>query len=368
MMPPDMKTIRRVLIVKLSAIGDLVHALPVSAALGDAFPHLELTWIVEPMSAPMVTGNPYLKEVIVLPAEWRINRFSPQAFRRFRALSRDLRARGFDMALDLQGLSKSALVAWASGAKYRYGYDWLQEIAPLLERRVPRRPESLLAVEQYLDVARFLGAPVNEVKFPLHIPEEADAASREMLRAAGVDPEAPFAVVNPSAGGWGHKGWPPDRTSALVEALGRREGLPVVLVGSNADLELTHVILRSAEPAPASLVGRTDLKQLAAVIRLAAVHVSGDTGSAHVAAALGVPTICFFGRSDPRKFAPYGWERFAISHRECCAEPCRRFHDSTPINRKQKCFAPPPRCLNAVTVEEVLSAVHGALEERKAKP
>src|SRR5437588_5982324 len=96
--PPDMRAIERVAIVKLSAIGDLVHALPVSAALGDAYPHLEISWIVEPMSAPMVTGNPYLKEVIVLPAEWRINRFSPAAVRDFRALSRDLHAREFDLS------------------------------------------------------------------------------------------------------------------------------------------------------------------------------------------------------------------------------------------------------------------------------
>src|SRR5579872_2141132 len=228
LVPPDMNAVRRVLIVKLSAIGDMVHALPVSAALGDAFPHLELTWIVEPMSAPMVTGNPYLKEVIVLPAEWRINRFSARSVRHFRLLREDLRARQFDMALDLQGLSKSALIAWASGARYRYGYDWIREIAPLVEHRIPRRPESLHVVEQLLDVARFLGAPVSQVRFPLHIPADDEARAVELLREVGIDADRPYLALNPTSGGGGYKDWGVDRFAALLNALEGEDALPVV--------------------------------------------------------------------------------------------------------------------------------------------
>src|SRR5579862_9115091 len=180
LVPPDMNRVRHVLIVKLSAIGDVVHALPISAALGDAFPHLELTWIVEELAAPIVQGNPYLKEVIVLPAAWRKQRVSMTSARRVLALARDLRSRRFDVALDLQGLSKSALVAWASGAPYRFGHDWLRELAPCLIQRIPRRPESLHIVDQFLDVARFLGAPVREVKFPLPISEEEALQARDM--------------------------------------------------------------------------------------------------------------------------------------------------------------------------------------------
>src|SRR6187549_1632006 len=115
---PDLHALQRLLIIRLSSIGDVVHALPVSAALGEAFPHLEISWIVEEMSAPMVAGNPYLKEVIILPADWRKNRLSARSFRTFGKMREDLRARNFDVALDLQGLSKSAIVAWASGARY----------------------------------------------------------------------------------------------------------------------------------------------------------------------------------------------------------------------------------------------------------
>src|SRR5436309_5845524 len=119
---PNMSDIRRILIVKLSSIGDVVHGLPVSAALGKSFPQLEISWIVEEMAAPIVQGNPYLAEVIVIPASVRQSRGSFYSLNRFLELRRDLHTRNFDMTLDLQGLSKSALVCWATGAKYRYGY------------------------------------------------------------------------------------------------------------------------------------------------------------------------------------------------------------------------------------------------------
>jgi heptosyltransferase-1 len=358
--PPDMRAVRRALIVKLSSIGDVVHALPVSAALGDAFPHLEIAWVVEQMSAPMVEGNPYLKEVIVLPAGWR-RRWSLESARQFLALRRELRARRFDLAIDLQGLSKSALVARASGARHRYGYDWLRELAPLLETRVPRRPESVHVVEQFLDVARFLGAPVPEVKFPLHIPEEEEARACALLAEAGIAPEQPFLAVNPTSGGGGHKGWGEERFAAALNDLARDPGLPFVLIGGKGDVETAEAIRQRTDGRPASLAGKTSLKQLAAVLRRAALHLCGDTGSAHIAAALGTRVVSLFGRSNPARLAPYGQEAFALHHREQCRAVCRRFHATASVNSKQKCLAPPPACLAAITVEEVVATVRRAL-------
>src|SRR5438105_14873148 len=112
--PPDMSKVRRILIVKLSSIGDVVHALPVSAALGKAYPHIEISWVVEEMSAPIIEGNPFLHEVIVIPATLRKRRGSPYSLRQFLSLRRELASKNFDITLDLQGLSKSALVAWST--------------------------------------------------------------------------------------------------------------------------------------------------------------------------------------------------------------------------------------------------------------
>lgn len=366
--PPDMHKIQRVLIVKLSSIGDAVHALPVSAALGDAFPHLEISWVVEQMAAPMVQGNPYLKEVIVLPPDWRKKRLSATSFQRFLGLRRELHARQFDMAIDLQGLSKSALIAWASGARYRYGYDWLRELAPRLLTRVPRRPESVHVIDQFLDVARFLGAPVKEVKFPLHIPEEETTEARALLREVGIDADRPYLVVNPSSGGGGNKGWAGERFAALLDEISEDPGLPVVLIGGKGDLEVAEEIRQRAKHPPVSLVSRTNLKQLAALLRDCSLHLCGDTGSAHIAAALGTRVVSLFGRSNPARLAPYGQETFALHHRDQCALPCRHFHDTAPINSKQKCLAPPPICLNAITVQEVAKAVRRGLATIDKRP
>jgi ADP-heptose:LPS heptosyltransferase len=265
------------------------------------------------------------------------------------------------MTLDLQGLSKSALAARASGARWRFGYDWLREIAPLLETRVPRRPESVHIVDQFLDVARFLGAPVQEVKFPLHIPEEEEARALLLLSEAGIPPDQPFIAVNPTMGGGGHKGWGAGRFAAVLNRLAQEPGLPVVLVGGKADREVAEAIQRGTTPSPASLVGQTSLKQLAAILRRAALHLCGDTGSAHIAAALGTRVVSLFGRSNPARLAPYGQADFALHHRERCALACRRFHETAPVNSKQKCLAPPPICLSAITEEEVAAAVRRAL-------
>src|ERR1051326_3673344 len=143
--PPvvDMTSVRRILIIKLSALGDIIHALPVSAALGEAFPHLELTWAVEEAFTPLISGNPYLAHILTLP-KIRGRQLRSPAFHRdyFRRL-RDVRDRRFDLTLDLQGLTKSAVVAAASGARVRLGYHWLREAAAFMERPIPRRAESV---------------------------------------------------------------------------------------------------------------------------------------------------------------------------------------------------------------------------------
>ncbi len=361
-----MRQVQRLLIVKLSSIGDVVHALPVSAALGDAFPHLEITWIVEHVAAPLVLGNPYLHDVIELPAAWRRGGLSRETVRRVRTLRHELRTRHYDVALDLQGLTKSALIARASGAPYRFGSDYLRELAPRILTRIPRRPESLHVVDQLLDVARFLGAPACEVKFPIHVPTDETEQVREMLGDAGILPGRPFVALNPSAGGGGNKGWGAARFAGLIDWLAK-EGLPAVIVGARSDSEVAAAVLAGARSRPASLVGRTTLKQLMALLRECALHVCGDTGSAHIAAALGTPVVSIFGRSNPARLAPYGQERYALHHREQCHLSCRRFHEMAPLNSRQKCLRPPPVCLSSVTVDEVAAAAHDALSARSLR-
>ena len=361
--PPDMSKVRRLLIVKLSSIGDVIHALPVASALAKSFPHIEISWVVEEMSAPMVLGNPYLKEVIVLPAAWRKGRFTPAKLSLFASIRGDLRKRQFDVSIDLQGLSKSAIIAQASGAKYRYGYDWLRELAPILETRIPRRPESLHVIDQFLDVAHFLGADVSNPEFPISISRETFAAVRIKLIEQQIDPEKHFIVINASVGGGGNKGWGAERFAEAMRRLNSDTAMPMVLIGSKGDISVVDEILKSLDFAVGNLTGNTNLKELAAVLKLSALHLCGDTGSAHMSAAVGTPVVTIFGRSNPIRLAPYGFEKYAVHHREQCNPACLKFHNTAPINSKQKCFDPPPTCIAAVPVGEVVNRCLDALAE-----
>ncbi len=346
--PPDMHSIQRVLIIKMSALGDIVHALPVAAALGETYPHLEISWFVEAPLAPLLTGNPYLKEVIALP------KYRGKDLRSVRCLQdvgrhlRAVRDRRFDLTLDLQGLTKSAAVACASGAKLRFGYHWLREIARMVEQPIPHRPESLHIVDQYLDVARFLGAPAEQPIFPFHIPDADQSAVEAMLCAEGLSPSMPFVALNP-ASAKAIKQWGAERYAALSDALYTQNGLPSVLV--TADMAVAAAVISAAQRPIISLAGRTTLKQLACVLQRSTVHVCGDTGSGHLAAALGRPVVSIIGPTDPERVCPYGQRANTLSRRESCGTACDWHH----------CAFAHPHCLDAITVAEVARKVGSLL-------
>ncbi len=339
-----MASVRRVLIIKLSALGDIIHALPVSAALGEAYPHLELTWAVEEGFAPLVEGNPYLTDVLTLPKvrsrQLRSVSFHQDYLRRLR----DVRHRRFDLTLDLQGLTKSAVIAAASGARVRLGYHHQREAASWLVRPVPPRPESTHVVDHYLDVARFLGADPETVRFPFHIPEVDDAMVQAMLCEAGLDPCAPFVAFNP-ASALAIKQWDAENYAALMDAVQERLGLPVVLV--TADWVVADRVAAAARRPFANLCGRTTLKQLAAVLRRCALHICGDTGSGHLAAALGRSVIALMGPTNPDRACPYGQRENVLSLRQFCGATCNG----------HRCQFARPRCLEAIGVSDVLARI-----------
>jgi heptosyltransferase-1 len=318
MTPPavDMASVRRVLIIKLSALGDIIHALPVSAALGEAFPHLELTWAVEEAFTPLISGNPYLAHVFPLPKIHGHQLRSPAFHREYFRRMRDVRNRRFDLTLDLQGLTKSAFVAAMSGARVRLGYHWLREAAAFFERPIPRRPGSVHIVEQYLDVARFLGADATQVHFPFHIPEEEEQAVQRMLEAQGIPAGTDYISVNP-ASALALKQWSAESYAALMDRLRERLNVPMVLV--TADKAVAAKVQAAAKQPFVDLAGGTNLKQLAAVLRRNLLHICGDTGSGHLAAALGRPVVSLMGPTDAERLSPYGQRRYVIRHREVCS-------------------------------------------------
>lgn len=401
----DLNSVQRLLIIRLSSIGDVTHALPLSAALHEAFPHLEITWIVEEMSAEIVTGNPTLHEVIIVPrSRWKQGRWrSPQVWREYLTFMKALRARRFDVTLDLQGYAKSAFMALATGAKHRYGWWRLRDGANLVSRSLPRRPQSLHRVDWFLDVARALGADPKRVTFPLHVPEEARRKVHEMLLAGGIDPTKPYAVVNPAVGDQTRR-WGAQNYAELVQGLAVWFQLPSVLIGSGKDaticeevrtlalqgmpihqLESTLAMAKAGRgiriPAedilstptiavwpdktakPVSLAGQTSLKELAAVLEGCTVHVCGDTGSAHIAAALERPVVALYGPTDPAMAGPWAQSGNVISHRDRCDATCtvqKCFYTTSGKGRPAEATA---RCLGAITPTAVLQKVEKTIYE-----
>lgn len=344
----DLNLVQRVLIIKMSALGDIVHALPVSAALKEAYPHLELSWAVEEAFTPLVANNPYLHKVFKLPKMSGKRLKSGKAWRECVKRLNVVRQENFEVTLDLQGLTKSATVAAWSGAKVRLGYHWLRELAPLMESPVPQRPESIHIVDQYLDVARFLGAAPHKVHFPLAVPDEDDKAVVQMLEEAGVDANAPYIAVNP-ASAQQIKMWGVEKYGSLMDAIGEELGLPAVLV--TADGEVAAQVAAHATRPFANLARRTSLIQLAAVLKRCAAHVCGDTGSGHIAAAFARPVVSIMGPTNPDRLCPYGQQEFVIRRAECCSSACDAHH----------CEFAAPRCLEAVQVADVIDMLHRCL-------
>lgn len=299
---------RSILVVRLSAIGDVIHALPVLEALRQAFPQARLGWVVEELSAPLLQGHPDLHKLYVIPKKrWRKN-FRGHFFSEIRPFFRAMAADGWDVAIDLQGLSKSALVAWASGAPMRIGFGGRdgREISRLLNTHRVLPPTTFRhVVQRNLSLLAPLGVTPGDVGGQLAFTEEEKGAMRDALRGAGWK-GGPLLAVNPGAG-WSSKRWPPAHYAAAALELCRQRGLePLILWGPGEEPLRDEITTRLREAGMEPVVAPpTKVRELAVLISLASLFIGGDTGPSHMAALLGVPTIAIFGASDGQRNAPW---------------------------------------------------------------
>lgn len=327
----------RLLLIKLSSFGDVIHALPALEALRQGHPRAEITWLVEEAFAPLLLGHPALDRVWAVP---RVRPGRPGAWRelgRLLAVVRRVRQERFDAVLDLQGLLKSAF--WVAMAKSprKVGYDGTRELSylALTERLPPYDPEAH-AVWRSLALARHLGAPAGPPRFRLEHLGRAPEGARGLLDSGD------WVVLHPGAR-WASKLWPVAHWAGLAAAL-RRRGLRVALTGSGADRGLTQAIAAEAGGGILDLAGRTGLGELAWVLRQARLMVTVDTGPMHLAAALGTPAAALFGPTAPWRTGPFG-PGHVVLRRDLPCSPCFR----------RRC--PEPRCLRELHPEEVLGAV-----------
>jgi heptosyltransferase I len=362
---------QRILLVKPSSLGDVVHALPVLAGLRAAYPRAHIAWLLARPFVALLDGHPLLDEVIPFDRGHygRMLR-SPRSALAFARFLRDLRRRRFDLVIDLQGLFRSGFLALATGAPRRIGFAAARELAPLFyTQRVTCRPSppagDMHAIDRNLAVARALGLPVDPPRFPLALrPAELDALRARLTAAAG-GPLAHFVAVIPGAR-WETKRWGADRLAAVLDQLHAEGFPPVVLLGGPDDAGFAAEILAHASPATAgaartpaiiSLVGQTTLRELAAAIALADLVLCHDSGPMHIAAALGKPLTAIFGPTNPSRTGPYSDTARVVQLPLGCV-PCYR----------RRCPLGHHACLQRLDVETVLRNVRETRTAHAATP
>jgi heptosyltransferase-1 len=303
----------RILIVKLSSIGDIVHTLPALAALRAAMPQAEISWVVERRSAEILRDNPILDRLIEVDTKaLRRGLMSGETLRAPRQQLRRLRASAFDIALDFQGLLKSASIARLSGARRVFGYSRpnLREPASalLLSKTiaVPRQThvirKSLLLLEGALDIRE----PA-ELSFPINTTASAEAEAREASATTG----GKYAILNPG-GGWPTKLWSVDRFGKLADLLWSNYAISSLVTYGPGEEALAEGVRQSSVSGKAQPVSLS-LKGFYSLARNAKVYVGGDTGPTHIAVAAGAPIVGLFG--------PTEWWRNGSPHPEdICVE------------------------------------------------
>ncbi|WP_139558775.1 glycosyltransferase family 9 protein [Methylotetracoccus oryzae] len=289
-----------ILIIRLSAIGDIIMASGVLPCLRAAFPAARIAWLTEAGNEELLQANPRLDRVFVWPRrrwreDWKAGR-RRAVWREFHQLRQELRGQRFDWILDLQGLLKSALWARLAGGRRRIGLGSKEGSQWLMTEVVDRPTESPLIGKEYRHLMNVLAAAPERFTMDMAVSAEADRHASTLLHGSGV--VGPFAVFCPFTTR-PQKHWFDERWVELAVRTRREAGLVPVLVGGPGDRERAAAIVQSSAGAAVNLCGRTRLDECAAVIRRAALVVGVDTGMTHMGIAMGRPSVTLLGSTDP---------------------------------------------------------------------
>jgi heptosyltransferase-1 len=331
---------KKILIIKPSSLGDIVHSLPALDALYRCFPGAAIHWLVAKGFEGILEGHPMINRLwIVRKDEWkRITRLG-STISELRELFRNLRGERFDCAIDLQGLFRSGLIAKATGARMRVGFAEAREGSVVFYTHKVAGGRDIHAVDRYLKIPSFLGCGTDEVRFPM-IP--CRVAPGNALPA-----EVEYAVMAPGARKPANR-WPARSFGELAARL----PLKTVVVGSKGDRSLAAEVVKASEGKAVSIAGETGFKELIGVIGNARLLVSNDTGPMHVAAALGVPVFALFGPANPARTGPYGGGHTVIRKEVSCS-PCYRKSCKNAL------------CMDMIKVDEVVEIINGFLQRRR---
>ena len=349
----SLNDVRRLLVIKPSSLGDIVHALPAVAALRCWSPTATITWLVKPEWREILEGNPDIDEVITLPA----SRWS------WLQTVRLLRSKRFDLVVDLQGLFRSGLIAWLTGAPLRVGFAAAREGStlfythrvPLPVAQAPWRLLDMHAVDRNLMVAAHLGADIRHVRF--HLPSLAsdEKEIEAWLQEAGVQQSDRLIAIAP-VDRLGIRSWPLDRFVSVAATLSQLPNVRIVLIGAPTERWAVEKFWQPVGNKLLDLVGKTRIRQLGVLLRRMRLLIVNDSAPMHIAAAVGTPVLGLFGPSSPSHHGPLG-DGHVVLRTDIPCSPCGR---SICINPNHL------ECLTSITVEDVVKKANEMLGGSKA--
>lgn len=305
----------RILIVKLGSIGDVIHTLPALALIRRALPQAEISWVVERRAAEILRDNPLLDRLIEVDTKaLRRGLMSGETLRAPRQQLRRLRASAFDIALDFQGLLKSASIARLSGARRIFGFsrEGLREPASrfFLSKTIFVPKQTHVVRKNLALVSGALNVPipekVSDLGFPISIASAHESEARLAINGVG-----DYAILNPG-GGWPTKLWSPARFGALADQIWSRYGLPSLICYGPGEEELAQEVVDSSHSGHTRKI-TLSLKGFYALAKRARIYVGGDTGPTHIAVAAGTPIVGLFGPTE-------WWRNGSPSENDLCVE------------------------------------------------
>lgn len=339
-MTPDFSGVRRILIVKPSALGDIVHSLPFLYAVKQRFPDAAVDWVVAHGLHPFLAGHPLIRKLWVIKKdEWKKMGRLKQTLGEINALRRDLGRQRYDVCIDLSGLFRSGVLTGFSRAPVKLGFKESDEGSPYFYTHKIHGSMQIHAIDRYLEIARYMGCNTDRIVYPF----------------APYDPDPPilgtlprtFVVMCPSAGKPANR-WPAEKFGEVAARL----PLPTVVIASAAEAPIADKVVASSSGKAVSIAGQTRLKDLLGVIGKAKGFICNDTGPMHMAAALNIPVVAVFGPANPVRTGPYGDIHTVVRK----AFPCSPCYAKHPCTRHQF------QCMETLTVEEVLAKAVSTME------
>ncbi|MHC5146052.1 MAG: glycosyltransferase family 9 protein [Planctomycetota bacterium] len=341
---------KNILIIKPSALGDIVHALPVLPSLRAAFPQARLTWLARKEFSPLLECVEGLDEILLFDRKAMAKWFCcPRAMRCLLDFRKQLRQGQFDLVLDLQGLFRSGIFARMTGCGERIGMKEAREFAHLFHtQQVPRPADSVHILDSYFAVLKAIGIENCIADCRLTVPETAQEAIRSKLESVQLE-TGKFAVLVPSSAHT-YKCWPAEKFAMLAEAFHQQYGWPSVVVGTKSEAVYARTIQANATTPVVDLTGQTSIPELIALFERGGAVVSNDTGPGHIALATDTPGVIVFGNTNPRRLGPYG-------RPECVAAV------DAEIRGAEIKDADPAHAIGNVTIEMVLEKMNGQMKQ-----